>query len=205
MTPALRPKGEQTLEQFDPERHRLKVAALNYGINEGREYRGCRVNQCSVIYSALEGESGLPRRIEALRQHYTEICPEIPIDKALFHLIDSPLNLRLQAGRLIIFLREYLKLPPGIGLVVIDTLNRSLVGSESRDEDMAAYLGAVKAIEDAFGCFVLLVHHCGHDESRPRGHTSLTAAVDVQLAAEKLSDGAMVVRVERAKDAVGGR
>ena len=58
--------------------------------------------------------------------------------------------------------------------VVLDTLNRSLTGSENSDEDMGAYIKATDAIREAFDCSVLVVHHCGINDSRPRGHTSLT-------------------------------
>jgi RecA-family ATPase len=57
--------------------------------------------------------------------------------------------------------------------VVLDTLNRSLNGSENSDEDMGKYIKATAAIREAFNCAVLVVHHCGVNDSRPRGHTSL--------------------------------
>jgi hypothetical protein len=88
--------------------------------------------------------------------------------------------------------------------VFIDTLNRSLAGSESKDEDMAAYLAAAAKIEQRFNCLVVLVHHCGIDGTRPRGYTSLTAAVDVQIAVERIADREMMVRVELAKDMAEG-
>ena len=53
--------------------------------------------------------------------------------------------------------------------VCLDTLNRSLAGSESSDEDMSAYIRAADAIRDAFGCLVVVVRHCGHNGERPRG------------------------------------
>ena len=60
-----------------------------------------------------------------------------------------------------------------------------LKGSESNDEDMTAYIRAADALREAFGCAVLIVHHCGVDGTRPRGHTSLTGAVDAQLAVKR--------------------
>jgi hypothetical protein len=57
--------------------------------------------------------------------------------------------------------------------VVLDTLNRSLVGSENRDVDMAAYIRAAESVRDKFGCVVIIVHHCGYNEERLRGHSSL--------------------------------
>jgi hypothetical protein len=50
---------------------------------------------------------------------------------------------------------------------------------------MAAYISAADAIREEFGCAVIIVHHCGTDDSRPRGHSSLGAAVDVQLAVSR--------------------
>src|SRR5262249_3639597 len=60
--------------------------------------------------------------------------------------------------------------------VVLDTLNKSLMGSESKDTDMSAYVRAAEAIRDAFKCVVIIVHHCGLDDTRPRGHTALPGA-----------------------------
>jgi RecA-family ATPase len=56
-------------------------------------------------------------------------------------------------------------------MINLDTLNRSLRGSESSDEDMTAYIRATDAIREAFDCTVVIVHHCGIDGTRPRGHT----------------------------------
>jgi hypothetical protein len=66
--------------------------------------------------------------------------------------------------------------------VVLDTLNRSIDGSENKDEDMRAYLDAADAVQQAFDCVVIIVHHCGVNDSRPRGHTSLTGTTVAQLA-----------------------
>jgi hypothetical protein len=92
------------------------------------------------------------------------------------------------------------------GAIFVDTFNRSLVGSESRDEDVAAYLNGVAEIQQKFACLTVLVHHCGIDESRMRGHTSLGAAADVQLAVKRLASGERQVsmKIERSKDGPEG-
>src|ERR671910_3644702 len=84
--------------------------------------------------------------------------------------------------------------------VGLDTLNRSLTGSESSDEDMSSYVNAADAIREAFTCFVGIVHHCGIDSSRPRGHTSLTGAVDAQIAVKRDASDRVIVTVEHMKD-----
>ena len=143
----------------------------------GWEYRGRRVQQGPVIYLALEGGKGFEARIEAFRQRFLAEDP----DPVPFYLIADAVNLVKEHPDLIGSIRQQAKDPPAV--VVIDTLNRSLAGSESDDKDMAAYIRAADAIRNAFGCVVIVVHQCGVDATRPRGHTSLAGAVDAQLAA----------------------
>jgi hypothetical protein len=66
-------------------------------------------------------------------------------------------------------------------VVVVDTLNRTYSGSESSDQDMTAYVGAADAIKTRFNCTVIIVHHCGLEANRPRGHTALAGAADAQI------------------------
>lgn len=165
----------------------------------GWTYRDRRVNQTPVVYLALEGSEGFKARIEAFRLKFLEEREE-PVP---FFLIDAPIDLVKDQLELI---KAISAQAPGQapGVVVIDTLNRSLVGSESDDKDMANYVRAADAIRGAFNCLVIIVHHCGLDASRPRGHTSLTAAVDAQVAVKKASDGTIVSTVERMKDGPEG-
>jgi len=84
--------------------------------------------------------------------------------------------------------------------VVIDTLNRALLGDENKSDDMAKFIRAADSIRTAFGCLVLLIHHCGIVGNRPRGHTSLAGADDVQIAIDKDKDGIVRATVEHMKD-----
>jgi hypothetical protein len=165
----------------------------------GWDYRGHRVEQGLVVYCLLEGGSGFRARVEAFRvKRLAEDADSIP-----FHLVDTPMGLVADAPALIASIRAQLgEAVPAI--VVIDTVNRSLKGSESKDEDMAAYVRAADAIRDAFGCVVIAVHHSGVDASRPRGHTSLTGAADAQLAVKRDSANNIVVTVEWMKDGAEG-
>ena len=86
------------------------------------------------------------------------------------------------------------------GAVFIDTLNRLLVGSESKDEDMGRYLAAAEYVGTELGCAVIVVHHCGVDATRPRGHTSLTGTVESQLAVKRGETREVIVTVEWAKN-----
>lgn len=158
----------------------------------GWEYRGRRVQQAAVVYLALEGQHGLPARLEAFRRHHR-------VNTAPFYLVMSRLNLIADAVALIADIKAQLDdIEPGV--VFIDTLNRSLVGSESKDEDMGKYLAAADRVAAELGCAVAIVHHCGIDASRPRGHTSLTGSVESQLAVKRAESGEVHVTVEYAKD-----
>jgi hypothetical protein len=69
---------------------------------------------------------------------------------------------------------------------------------------MSAYVRAADAIRAAFNCAVAIVHHCGVEGERPRGHTSLTGAVDAQLSVKRDSSETILVEVECAKDGPQG-
>ncbi|WP_049803061.1 AAA family ATPase [Bradyrhizobium japonicum] len=161
----------------------------------GREYRGRRVMVGKVVYLALEGQDGFGDRADAFRLRHLEDGPgNVPG----FFLIKERTDLVRDHVELIRCIRSQCDGAPSA--VVIDTMNRSLVGSESKDEDMAAYIKAADAIREAFDCAVIVIHHCGRDETRPRGHTSLTGAADVQISVKRDRDGNVIAEVEYAKD-----
>jgi len=149
--------------------------------------------QQGSVYCAFEGQSGLAARIEAFRQHHlTEDAEAVP-----FYAQTMTLDLVRQAGELIKAIKAGSIIP---AIVTLDTLNRSLHGSENSDEDMGNYIKAADAIREAFGCAVIIIHHCGVEGTRPRGHTSLTGAVDAQLACRRDRNNNVELKVEWMKD-----
>jgi hypothetical protein len=163
----------------------------------GWKYRDRKVRQGAVVYCALEGCSAFKNRVEAFRQErLQENAVNVP-----FYLMASPLSLVADHAALIASIREQC---PNPAVVVIDTLNRSLAGSESSDEDMAAYIKAADAIRDAFSCAVVIVHHCGHEGTRPRGHSSLIGALDAQIAVTQDAADKIIATVELMKDGPQG-
>jgi hypothetical protein len=179
------PKCDKSFWTFDVFMH----VALN------RAYRGHRVTSGPVVYCALEGKQGFVNRIAAFRQ---DKLSEAEADPP-FYLMAAPLSLVRDHGAFIKEIGNQLGDQKPIA-VCIDTLNRSLDGSESSDEDMAAYVRAADAIRDAFGCLVVIVHHCGHNGERPRGHSSLMGALDIQIAVRRDAADIIVTELELAKD-----
>jgi hypothetical protein len=161
----------------------------------GWEYRGRRVQQGAIVYFALEGSYGFSARVEAWRRrHLNGHTGPVP-----FYLLDVPVDLVADRNMLITAIKAQLgeQMPTA---VVIDTLNRALVGDENKSDDMAKFIRAADMIRAAFDCLVIIIHHCGIAGSRPRGHTSLAGADDAQIAVERADDGCITVKVEHMKD-----
>jgi hypothetical protein len=164
----------------------------------GRPYRGHKVKQGSVVYLALEGGGGFRARVEAWRrQNLGAHRGPVP-----FYLLAIPVDLVADHTNLIAAIGGQVEKPAA---VVIDTLNRSLAGSENDPKDMARFIRAADMIRTAFGCAVIIVHHCGIEGSRPRGHTSLAGANDAQIAVERDEHtGVITAKVEHMKDGEAG-
>ena len=165
----------------------------------GWTYRAMKVRQGAVVYLVLEGEHGIGARVEAWRQqNLTEDTDPVPL-----YLLPTRLDLIHEYQTLIDEIAaQTTDNPPA--LIVIDTLNRSLNGSESRDEDMGAYVKAADAVRESLGAAVMVIHHCGIEATRPRGHTSLTGAADAQIAVKRDQAGVICATLEWLKDGPEG-
>ena len=159
----------------------------------GWEYRGRRVEQGAVVYIACEGARGLAARKEAFRlaKLHEDTDPA-------FYLLTTRLDLAAQIDELILDIAAQTSITPAA--IVLDTLNRSIGGSESDDKDMGAYVKAADKLRERFHCAVIIIHHCGTNDKRPRGHTSLTGAADAQIAIARNSSEQVVSIVEFMKD-----
>src|SRR5262249_37475267 len=165
----------------------------------GWKYRGRHALRGPAVYCACEGAEGYKARAAAFRRAH-----DIAADLVLpFYLVPLRIDLVRDHRTLIASIEAALggEYPVSVPL---DTLNRSIAGSESSDEDMTAYLNAADAIAEAFGCVVIIIHHCGVDGTRPRGHTSLTGTVVAQLAVKRDAVNNIVVTVEWMKDGPEG-
>ncbi len=174
----------------------FKVFDMTAHIAAGWKYRGRRVRQCPVVYFALEGQEGFVARVEAFRKAHQ--VSDIP-----FYLSADRIVLPQDGAAVVQSIRQQF---PGVkpGVVVLDTLNRSISGSENDPSDMGHYVRAADLIREAFNCAVIVIHHCGVEGSRPRGHTSLTGAADAQIAVKRDDANNIVATVEFMKDGPQG-
>ena len=165
----------------------------------GWEYRGRRIHQGPVVYCCFEGQTGFEARVEAFRlQRLDGHSEPVPL-----YLMPVTLNLAKDHPALIKAIKERLgdQMPVAVNL---DTLNRSIGGSENSDEDMSAYIRAADAIRETFECAIPIVHHCGHEGTRPRGHSSMPGAIDAQIQVSRDMADRIVAEVELAKDGPQG-
>jgi hypothetical protein len=176
------------------------VCDLALHIALGWDYRGRRVHSGPVVYFAFEGAHGLRARAAAFRKAFLE---EDNQREFPFYLVEADGQIERDRAAIIADIRAQLSDPPVC--VVFDTLNRSLGGDENSGMAMTGYVNAAGAISAAFGCAVIVVHHCGHDDSRMRGFSGLGGNVDCQIRITRdPHSGLIVSTVVEAKDIPSG-
>jgi hypothetical protein len=163
-----------------------------------RCYRDRSVEAGTVVYIACEGERGLTARNAAFRQSKLSEDEDPP-----FYLLMTRLDLPGEVDKLMLDIAAQIP-ETSVAAIVLDTLNRSIRGSESSDEDMNGYIAAADALRERFKCTVIIIHHCGLAKDRPRGHTSLTGAVDAQIAVKRDGTDEIVATLEWMKDGPEG-
>lgn len=169
-------------------------------IARGIDWRGCRVTQGRVLYVAAEGGAGIAKRIQAYCDYHGIDRASLPLDV----IIAAP-NLLEQED-----VSEVVKSMAAFGpydLAIIDTLAQVTPGAnENTGEDMGPVLANIKAIQNATGATVAVVHHAGKDLSRgSRGWSGLKAAAEAQLEVVRDEDsGQRYLRVEKMKDGEDG-
>jgi hypothetical protein len=169
-------------------------------VARGRPYRDRSVKQGAVIYCAFEGASGMEARLEAYRQNFLNEMDEADIP---FYLCTIQLDLVRDQRKLI----EAIRLTIGenhLAACALDTLNRSLAGSENSDQDMGDYFKACDAIREAFATCVIAVHHSGYDDKHARGHTSFCCNAKAVLSIKRDALENITLTVEKMKDGPAG-
>ena len=141
----------------------------------GWPYRDHAVRQGPVIYCAFEGGHGYKGRIEAIRRHYG-ISDDVDVP---LYVMPGQVDLIADEKALVEEFRYQLgTVVPAVG--VLDTLNRSLSGSESSDKDMTLYVKAAEAVRKAFGCLCVIAAVVDNDAEAAKGLSNGLGRFDVQ-------------------------
>ena len=162
----------------------------------GGKYHGKRMKQGAVLYIAMEGN--LIDRVKAYKiKNRIQSIPDLYIKHRVINFRDE-----YEVAAEVEAIREQLG-DAKIAMIVIDTLNRSMVGgNENSSEDMSSVISGYKFLEDAFQCLIVPIHHCGKDQDRGmRGHSSLLGAVDAELSIQRNgADPIRTLHVGKQKD-----
>jgi hypothetical protein len=164
------------------------------------DWHGTETKQVGVLYIAGEGARGLGKRVKGWRREHGKQGAEAP-----FMLLPVPVALLdpEQRAKLLRTIDEAIRRAGfAIGLVVIDTVSRSLAGAgENGADEMGAFVSACDIVRAHIGGAVLGVHHSGKDKEKGmRGSTVLLGACDGVIRVSK--DGELVtLKTEKQKDA----
>ena len=179
--------------------------ALDWALSiaHGIDWNGRAVEQGTVAYMALEGQSGLATRAEAWHKEMNLEQRDVP-----FYALTCPMSMvdELTEGsdveKIINSIeQEFGGVVPK--MIVIDTLARSFVGKdENSATDMGMFVRNIDLIRERFDCTVLAVHHSGKDSDKGmRGSSALRGAVDSEFEIVRRKDTQQVaLHVRKQKD-----
>ncbi|WP_423855974.1 AAA family ATPase [Acidithiobacillus montserratensis] len=155
-------------------------------VARGIPWHGCKTKQASVLYLCGEGRAAMIRRACAWSTVYGDLSrTPLYLSAGAVTINDADALTTLQA--------EIDALPSPPGLIIIDTLQRSLVGDENSAEAMGGFVRALDTLRERYGCTCLVVHHPSKTvPGEPRGHGSLKGAIDAMAILEPREEGVIV-------------
>ena len=168
-------------------------------VARGMDWRGNRVRKGGVIIIAAEGGGGVGKRIKAYCQHHRLDPCDLDIG-----IITAAPNFLLQED--IGEVTASVVAAGGADLLVVDTFAQVTPGAnENTAEDMGLALAHAKALREATGAVIMLVHHAGKDASRgARGWSGIKAAADAEIEVVRHETGGREIRVSKMKDGDDG-
>lgn len=142
----------------------------------GQPWRGHNVKPARGLYIAAEGGTGVGKRIKAWAKHNN-----VNVDDLNIGVMTVAPNIMLKDD--ISDVVRAIALAGGFDYIVIDTYAQVTPGAnENSAEDMGLALSNCRAIQEATGAMVIIVHHSGKDASRGvRGWSGINAALDFAL------------------------
>lgn len=189
------PKGAGA-ELYGPSGVGKSFVALDIGMSvaANRDFLGHEVVHSGVIYCIGESAAGIGRRLKAWR------AARGVSFGIRFRLLPDSVRL-LDAGDVGAFLAAVRQLDESPGLIVVDTLARSIVGGEENSaRDMGLAAEQIERIKRETGACVLVIHHTGKSGESERGSSAIRAAFDTMIEL-KNDGGVLTLRCEKQRDA----
>lgn len=156
------------------------AGALALAVASGLDFLGRRVQQAPVVYVAAEGAASMLARFQADARFHKRRAGHLALVAQGVVLLEPSTDV----DALVATCREVqARAGTPVGLVVIDTVARVMVGGdENTAVDMGRMIAAADRLKATTGAHVLLLHHVGKDASKgARGHSSLRAALDTEI------------------------
>lgn len=176
--------------------------ALDWALSiaHGVDWNERPVMQGTVVYLALEGQTGLATRSEAWHRERGLKETDAP-----FYAVTTPISLADEAGDLGLLMDG---IDDGLAgempsMIVVDTLARSFVGKdENSSTDMGMFVRNVDLLIERYDCTVLVVHHSGKQTERGmRGSSALRGAVSSEFELVKeVGTQTVALHVRKQKD-----
>jgi len=142
-----------------------------------------------VVYIALEGFHGIPKRLRAWEHHNGARANDITWVR------DAPkLRDHWDAVLLGRFAAHH-----GAVLTIVDSVRAAGAGKEDT-EDMGAFVQGLETVRQFAGGLVLVLHNTGWDPSRERGSTLLPDACDTTLILEGDPSGVRTLKHRKHRD-----
>lgn len=169
-------------------------------VARGVPWREQRVVKGRVVLIAAEGGGGVGKRLAAYCQQANILTSELDIG-----VITAAPNFleKDEIGEVVAAVAS----ASDISLIVVDTFAQVTPGAnENGAEDMGRALAHARALHEATGATVLLVHHAGKDAARgARGWSGIKAAADAEIEVIRHEDGlGREIRISKMKDGDDG-
>lgn len=148
-----------------------------------------------VVYFALEGQGAIRKRVKAWCEFQRKRGNTVEEGDLHMYIVEQPVNLaddeakQVIVDKLVLAELYFKKLGWGeIGLVVFDTLTKSMPGKDQNSvEDTSAVFNTVDLMRESnLNAAVLFVHHNAKAGKGPRGSGNIQAEPDTVLSVEKL-------------------
>lgn len=168
-------------------------------IARGITWRERKVKKGRVLIIAAEGGGGVGKRIKAYAQHHKISMEELDIGV----IVASPNFLHKEE---IFEVVAAIRNCGGVDLIIADTFAQVTAGAnENAGEDMGLAMANAKALREATGAPVMLIHHAGKDTTRgARGWSGIKAAADAEIEIIKYEHGGREIRISKMKDGEDG-
>jgi hypothetical protein len=172
---------------------------LAAAIAQGIDWRGHKSIKGRVLVIAAEGGGGVGKRLKAYAKHHNLDL----VDMDIGVIVAAPNFLHKEE---IFEVVAAIRASGGVDLIIADTFAQVTPGAnENAGEDMGLAMGNAKALREATGAPVLLIHHAGKDAARgARGWSGIKAAADAEIEIIKHEAGGREIRISKMKDGDDG-